>query len=418
MATKNLLAKLIILLGFVSAGVQGAWAVSPSFWIKDVGYYAYTSASGVGVADVVSYRGNAETLTIPAYVNNGSITYQVKCIKYYSNDTPVDISTVKTLIFEGAISFSGQLGYPTFDCPALENIIFKAGVPNLTDRYSRYFGSRTGITAHVTGKTDDEIAVMKDNTTVWSDFADIVPYNEAVSETVNVYLTVEHAWVKVDDTSIATQGTETRSFQKNKHGNFTFEANNNYFTYDLYEVYVNGKNIKDEMTQSDSWNQYTIPDITSDVYIRIVGKQPGKDCWAAATEGATVTIKVNDETAKTITEYSYFSHNMVSTDQVEITFTPDEGYELYKFYYGVSNIMDASQLQPVAQGDGSYKITFTFGTLTYNLGSLAGCNLLLVFKPTGSGSGSGTSPTTFDLNGDGTVDVSDIDKLIEEINKQ
>jgi hypothetical protein len=154
------------------------------------------------------------------------------------------------------------------------------------------------------------------------------------------------------------------------------------------------------------------------VYIRIVGKQPGKDCWAAATEGATVTIKVNDETAKTITEYSYFSHNMVSTDQVEITFTPNEGYELYKFYYGVGNVMDASQLQPVAQGDGSYKITFTFGTLTSNIGTLMGCNLILVFKPVGSGSGSGTSPTTFDLNGDGTIDVSDIDKLIEEINKQ
>lgn len=417
MATKNLLAKLIILLGFVSAGVQGAWAVSPDFWIKDVGYYTYTSF-GVDVVDVVAYRGNAETLTIPAYVNNGSETYQVKRIKYYDDDTSVDISSVKTLIFEGAISFRGYSSYPTFNCPALENIIFKAGVPNLTNNFNRYFGERRGITAHVTGKTDDEIAEMKNNTAVWSDFKDIVPYNEAVSETVNVYVTVEHAWVKADGTSIPTQGTETRSFQKNKHGNFTFEANNNYFTYDLYEVYVNGKNIKDEMTQSDSWNQYTIPDITSDVYIRIVGKQPGVDCWAAASDGATVQIKVNDETAKTITEYSYFSHIMVSTDQVEITFTPDEGYELYKFYYGVSNIMDASQLQPVAQGDGSYKITFTFGTLTSNLGSLAGCNLLLVFKPTGSGSGSGTSPTTFDLNGDGNVDVSDIDKLIEEINKQ
>ena len=349
MATKNLLAKLIILLGFVSAGVQGAWAVSPSFWIKDVGYYTYTSF-GVDVVDVVSYRGNAETLTIPAYVNNGSKTYQVREVKYYGSDPLVDISSVKTLIFEGAISFSGSLGDPTFNCPALENIIFKAGVPNLTDNYRRYFGSRTGITAHVTGKTDEEIEEMKNNTAVWSDFADIVPYNEAESETVNVYVTVEHAWVKADGTSIPTQGTETRSFQKNKHGNFTFEAINNYFTYDLYEVYVNGKNIKDEMTQSDSWNQYTIPDITSDVYIRIVGKKPGVDCWAAASDGATVQIKVNDETAKTITEYSWFNKNMVSTDQVEITFTPNEGYELYKFYYGVGNVMDAWQCdgcQPV-----------------------------------------------------------------------
>ena len=418
MATKNLLAKLIILLGLFSAGVQGAWAVSLNFWIKDVGYYVYTSGSGVSVVAVVAYRGNAETLTIPAYVNDGSKTYQVERVKYYSDDTPVDISSVKTLIFEGAISFRGYSDDPTFSCPALENIIFKAGVPNLTDSYDRYFGSRKGITAHVTGKTDEEIEEMKNNTAVWSDFADIVPYNEAESETVNVYVTVEHAWVKADGTSIPTQGTETRSFQKNKHGNFTFEAINNYFTYDLYEVYVNGKNIKDEMTQSDSWNQYTIPDITSDVYIRIVGKKPGVDCWAAASDGATVQIKVNDETAKTITEYSWFNKNMVSTDQVEITFTPNEGYELYKFYYGVGNVMDASQLQPVAQGDGSYKITFTFGTLTSNIGTLMGCNLLLVFKPVGSGSGSGTSPTTFDLNGDGTIDVSDIDKLIEEINKQ
>lgn len=339
-------------------------------------------------------------------------------IKLNNRAAPVNISSVKTLIFEGYVSLLNDASHPTFNCPALTDIVFKGGSPSLSGSFSNYFGTRTGITAHVTDKTDEEIETLKNSTTVWSDFDDIVPYNEAVSETVNVYVTVEHAWVKADGTSIPTQGTETRSFQKNKHGNFTFEANNNYFTYDLYEVYVNGKNIKDEMTQSDSWNQYTIPDITSDVYIRIVGKKPGVDCWAAASDGATVKIKVNDEDAKTITEYSYFSHNMVSTDQVEITFTPNEGYELYKFYYGVGNVMDASQLQPVAQGDGSYKITFTFGTLTSNIGTLMGCNLLLVFKPVGSGSGSGTSPTTFDLNGDGTIDVSDIDKLIEEINKQ
>lgn len=413
MVQKNSFIRVIMMLCLFWAGASSAWA--DSFEIKGVSYKTWKSSTGVDCASVTGYTGTAETLTIPAYVSNGSTTYKVYDIKYTAGDAPVDISSVKTLIFEGFVYLRGN---PTFNCPALTDIIFKGGSPTLNDSFSKYFGTRTGITAHVSDKTDEEIATLKASTAVWSDFDDIVPYNEAVSETVNVYVTVEHAWVKADDTSIPTQGTETRSFQKNKHGNFTFEANNNYFTYDLYEVYVNGKNIKDEMTQSDSWNQYTIPDITSDVYIRIVGKKPGVDCWAAASDGATVKIKVNDETEKTITEYSYFSHNMVSTDQVEITFTPNEGYELYKFYYGVGNVMDASQLQPVAQGDGSYKITFTFGTLTSNIGTLMGCNLILVFKPVGSGSGSGTSPTTFDLNGDGNVDVSDIDKLIEEINKQ
>lgn len=417
MVQKNSFIRVIMMLCLFWAGASSAWAYDIE--IKGVQYTLETSYNGSSkYAVVTGYTGTAEKLTIPAYVSNGSTTYKVCDIKDSGGDAPVDISSVKTLIFEGFVILYGNSSTPTFTCPALTDIIFKGGSPTLNGSFSKYFGTRTGITAHVSDKTDEEIETLKYSTAVWSDFADIVPYNEAESETLNVYVTVEHAWVKADDTPIATQGTETRSFQKNKHGNFTFEANSNYFGYDLYEVYVNGKNIKDEMTQSDSWNQYTIPDITSDVYIRIVGKTPGVDCWASASDGATVKIKVNDETEKTITEYSYFSHNMVSTDQVEITFTPNEGYELYKFYYGVGNVMDASQLQPVAQGDGSYKITFTFGTLTYNIGTLMGCNLILVFKPVGSGSGSGTTPTTFDLNGDGNVDVSDIDKLIEEINKQ
>ena len=412
--------RLLLMLGLIMMSAQSAWAVN--FEVKGVQYYgyAYTYLDGTiyYLATVVGYNGTAETLTIPEYVTNGYNTYQVTGVKSASSDASVSISSVKKLIFEGSIGFNGNSNHPTFNCPALTDIVFKGGLPTLSDSYSKYFGTRTGITAHVTGKTDEEITELKENTSVWSDFADIVPYNEAVNETVNVYLTVEHARTIVGDTNISTQSTETRTFTRNKHSGFFFQVYNNYFTYDLYEVYVNGKNIKDEMTLNGSLYEYSVIDIADDVYIRIVGKKPGVDCWAAATDGATVKIKVNDETEKTITEYSYFSHNMVSTDQVEITFTPNEGYELYKFYYGVANVMDASQLQPVAQGDGSYKITFTFGTLTYNIGTLSGCNLILVFKPVGSGSGSGTNPTTFDLNGDGSIDVSDIDKLIEEINKQ
>ena len=256
MVQKNFFIRVIMMLCLFWAGASRAWAYD--FEIKGVQYSTWTSLSGNN-AVVTGYTGTAETLTIPAYVTNGSTTYKVGSIKNNSGNAPVDISSVKKLIFEGYVYLSGSSSNPTFTCPALTDIVFKGASPTLSGSYSAYFGTRTGITAHVTDKTDEEIETLKNSTTVWSDFYDIVPYNEAVSETLNVYLTVEHAWVKVDDTSIFTQGTETRSFQKNKHGNFTFEANNKYFTYDLYEVYVNGKNIKDEMTQSDSWNQYTIP---------------------------------------------------------------------------------------------------------------------------------------------------------------
>lgn len=418
MVQKNFFIRVIMMLCLFWAGASSAWAYD--FEIKGVQYTLVAPYFGGGYYAVVTgYTGTAETLTIPAYVSNGSTTYKVDVIKDNNEAAPVDISSVKTLIFEGFVYLNGNSSNPTFNCPALTDIIFKGGSPTLNDSFSKYFGTRTGITAHVSDKTDDEIATLKNSTAVWSNFANIVPYNEAESETVNVYVTVEHAWAVADGTTISTAGTDTRTITKNKHANFYFEAVNSYSTYDLYEVYVNGKNVKDEMNVSDAWYNYTVTDITSDVYIRIVGKQKGKDCWAATSDGATVTIKVNDETAQQITEYSMFNKNLVSTDQIEITYTPNEGYELSKFYYGVSNIADIDLFKPVDQGDGSYKISFTFGTLTSNVGSLAGCNLILVFKPTGSGSGSGSGTTTgFDLNQDGKIDVSDIDKLIEEINKQ
>ena len=166
MATKNLLAKLIILLGLFSAGVQGAWAVGVNFWIKDVGYHIMTSFNGK--VEVVSYRGSAETLTIPDYVSNGSSTYQVMYIKDMGSDPSVDISSVSTLIFEGGIIFENSSSTPTFYCPNLSTIIFKGALPTLNNNFNRYFGERRGITAYITGKTDEEIEEMKNNTAVWN----------------------------------------------------------------------------------------------------------------------------------------------------------------------------------------------------------------------------------------------------------
>jgi len=414
MATKNLLAKLIILLGFVSAGVQGAWAVSPSFWIKDVGYFVYAS-SGVDVVDVVAYRGNAETLTIPAYVNNGSKTYQVKRIKFFDDDISVDISSVKTLIFEGAISFSGTSSYPTFNCPALENIIFKAGVPNLTNSYSRYFGSRKGITAHVTGKTDDEIAVMNNNTAVWSDFADIVPYNEAVSENVKIYVTTEYAspgnGIMFQDASgQSIYGAGSKVYTKNKHLDYTFYiADGNYSV--PKNVYVNGKEVLAEMEDASSDNpfysgtnpkKYTLENVTADAYIRITAEDTRDQFVLGVGRGGKVTLFDGEDVVQNNNTLVFYVNK---NEHRALTITPDEGYEFDIFWWDGYNISTGMGdiITVEAQGDGSYVASVS-----------GGGKMVVTFKPVGSGS----STSTFDLNGDGTIDVSDIDKLIEEINKQ
>lgn len=175
---------LFLLLALIMMSAQSAWALDPTFWINDVGYYIEN-----GAAVVLSYRGNAETLTIPESVSNGSNTYKVKEVQYFSSNMygdiyygSVDISSVKTLIFEGPITFIGRVANPTFTCPNLEDIFFKGDVPILSGSFDKYFGTRRGITAHITGKTNEEIEAMKTSAAVWCEFEDIVPITDTLTE--------------------------------------------------------------------------------------------------------------------------------------------------------------------------------------------------------------------------------------------
>ena len=169
------LRKLFLLICLITAGVQSAWG-DDYFWLNDVQYYIFNGT--YSYVHVVSYTGDAETLTIPASVSDGSNTYSVKDIKIHANGTPVDISSVRTLIIEGNKRFMSSSEAPTFNCPNLEKIIFKGDLPTLTNSFNDYFGTRRGIIAYVTGKTVEEVEQLKNNTAVWCDFEDIVIYHE------------------------------------------------------------------------------------------------------------------------------------------------------------------------------------------------------------------------------------------------
>lgn len=197
--------KLFLLLALIVAGAQSAWAVDPAFWVNDVGYW-YNVLTGE--AFVVSYRGSAETLIIPDTVSNGSNKYPVKKIKKSYNDDPVYIPTVKTIIFEGKIYLVNDTDIPTFNCPALTDIVFKGGTPALEDSFSNYFGTREGkyITAHVADKTAEEIAEMKTSAAVWCDFADILPLTDTYTQ--NIVCVGGKGTVKVHYTTSGTTTTK------------------------------------------------------------------------------------------------------------------------------------------------------------------------------------------------------------------
>ena len=415
MVQKNSFIRVIMMLCLFWAGASSAWA--DSFEIKGVSYKTWKSSTGVDCASVTGYTGTAETLTIPAYVSNGSTTYKVYDIKYTAGDAPVDISSVKTLIFEGFVYLRGNSSTPTFNCPALTDIIFKGGSPTLNDSFSKYFGTRTGITAHVSDKTDEEIETLKYSTAVWSDFADIVPYNEAESETVNIYVTMEedspaHSAMFKINSSQYIYGSGSKVYTRNKHADLTFfVADGTYAT--TKNVFVNGKDVLQDMEadpedspfyDAENVKKYTLQDLKTDVYIRIIPQDKNDEFALSVGRGGKVVFEKNGTNTVQNNNTMYFS--IGKTEHMPLTVIPDEGYELDFFWWDGTFITNnvGSQITIEPQGDGTY---------IYNVSG--GGKFFVAFKPVDS---SGSTVSTYDLNGDGFIDVSDIDKLIEEINKQ
>ena len=415
MVQKNFFIRVIMMLCLFWAGASSACA--DDFEIKGVSYTTWTTFAGVVCAVVTGYTGTAETLTIPAYVTNGSTTYRVMNIKLNNRAAPVNISSVKTLIFEGYVSLINDASHPTFNCPALTDIVFKGGSPSLSGSFSNYFGTRTGITAHVTDKTDEEIETLKNSTTVWSDFYDIVPYNESVRETVNIYVTMEedspaHSAMFKINSSQYIYGSGSKVYTRNKHADLTFfVADGTYAT--TKNVFVNGKDVLQDMEadpedspfyDAENVKKYTLQDLKTDVYIRIIPQDKNDEFALSVGRGGKVVFEKNGTNTVQNNNTMYFS--IGKTEHMPLTVIPDEGYELDFFWWDGTFITNnvGSQITIEPQGDGTY---------IYNVSG--GGKFFIAFKPVGS---SGSTVSTYDLNGDGFIDVSDIDKLIEEINKQ
>lgn len=374
---KNLFTKIILLLCLITAGVQSAWALDPTFWVKDVGYYAY-SLNGSDYVAVLSYRGNAETLTIPAYVTNGSKTYQVTSVKYYGNEDPVDISTVKTLIFEGGISLRTFRSEDTrtFKCPNLRDIFFKGGLPMLSGEYADYFDNNGEITAHVTGRSAEEIAEMN-NATVWCDFYAIVPYNEAESEPVNVYVTVEEdspgqgVMFQIDDDRYI-YGSGSRLFQTMIHSDLTFYvADGSKAT--PKQVFVNGRDVLPFMTVPetnpfyDSANPkvYTISNVSGDTYIRVIAEDLVDQYTVSAGQGGCVKFDFNG-VQQTVEGGNSQSFSLAKGQSLSLTIRPDEHSVFDRFWRdGIDMTDDVTftkqidgSLATTVEGGGQYLATF------------------------------------------------------------
>ena len=420
MATKNLLAKLIILLGFVSAGVQGAWAdrylymlIKDNVEYGDLTFDVYNCESvGDGysfkapnyyLAVLKSIGGNADEVVVPAAVEYDGETYRVGAV-----DGQVTNNSVYKLTFESDINFYRQLprvsetGETEFTLsgslylPNLHKIVFKGNVENMrynTHRldcvnlkeiyfmnnvlptfdgfWSLYSTSPAGnITAYVVNKTVSELNTLRAKP-VWKEFKDLLLYTpDPEGVDVNVYVTVEEAspgqgvTFQIDGDRYI-YGSGSKLFQTMIHSNLTFYvADGSKAT--PKQVFVNGRDVLPFMTVPETnpfYNganpkEYTISNVSGDTYIRVIAEDLVDQYTVSAGQGGCVKFDFNG-VQQTVEGGHSQSFPLAKGESKSLTIRPDEHFVFDRFWRDGVDVTDVTTF--TKQIDGSLATTVEGG---------------------------------------------------------
>ena len=420
MATKNLLAKLIILLGFVSAGVQGAWAdrylymlIKDNVEYGDLTFDVYNCESvGDGysfkapnyyLAVLKSIGGNADEVVVPAAVEYDGETYRVGAV-----DGQVTNNSVYKLTFESDINFyrqlprvsitgeteftlSGSLYLPNLhkivfkgnvenmrysthrlDCVNLEEIYFMNNVlPTFDGFWSLYSTSTAGnITAYVVNKTVSELNTLRAKP-VWREFKDILLYTpDPEGVDVNVYVTVEMTSLGQGvmfqiDGDRYIYGSGSKLFQTMIHSNLTFYvADGSKAT--PKQVFVNGRDVLPFMTVPETnpfYNganpkEYTISNVSGDTYIRVIAEDLVDQYTVSAGQGGCVKFDFNG-VQQTVEGGHSQSFQLAKGESKSLTIRPDEHFVFDRFWCDGIDVTDVTTF--TKQIDGSLATTVEGG---------------------------------------------------------
>lgn len=420
MATKNLLAKLIILLGFVSAGVQGAWAdrylymlIKDNVEYGDLTFDVYNCESvGDGysfkapnyyLAVLKSIGGNADEVVVPAAVEYDGETYRVGAV-----DGQVTNNSVYKLTFESDINFyrqlprvsetgeteftlSGSLYLPNLhkivfkgnvenmrynthrlDCVNLEEIYFMNNVlPTFDGFWSLYSTSTAGnITAYVVNKTVSELNTLRAKP-VWKEFKDLLLYTpDPEGVDVNVYVTVEEAspgqgvMFQIDGDRYI-YGSGSKLFQTMIHSDLTFYvADGSKAT--PKQVFVNGRDVLPFMTVPETnpfYNganpkEYTISNVSGDTYIRVIAEDLVDQYTVSAGQGGCVKFDFNG-VQQTVEGGNSQSFQLAKGESKSLTIRPDEHFVFDRFWCDGIDVTDVTTF--TKQIDGSLATTVEGG---------------------------------------------------------
>ncbi|MBQ9636696.1 MAG: hypothetical protein IJV36_02210 [Prevotella sp.] len=383
----------------------------------------YESTWGYTQVDAYLLNLNGVTtaeFTVPPAITVGSRVYNVRGIKK-SDGTTRSNTKITSLTFaatslnsndDGGLSLLGLTNLKKLYITGNTNM--KISAPSLTDIYltslpgdnwARQVENRSQITLHVAGADESWIAEKTANgVAYWTDFKAIVPYSET-EETIKVHVSVTNATFygtgseKVQDLS---GSTATAVFEKPKFSDYTFRVESVGWS-TLRHVLVNGKDVTSELsTASSTSKEYTAYTLSGDTYIQVVYDDPLMDVYFSASLGGKMSFTMNS--GSWFVENSQEKADHLQGKNYEVTIRPNEGYVLATLWKNGTDITENLTEQQDAEG--------TYYTMTISNTQSAFYFCSFQKDPDAVGS------TDYDLNGDGEINVSDIDKLIERINAQ
>ncbi|MBO4443594.1 MAG: leucine-rich repeat domain-containing protein [Bacteroidaceae bacterium] len=309
-------------------------------------------------AYVEEFTGTSTEIVIPATITDGGQTYNVKGLRYnpMTEQITATLSSnyVQTIRVENKFSFYPDDSNPTFNCPNLKTIYFEGASPWFSGLYTSYFASPATkkITVYLSDKTEQEISDMTTNAAVWSDFLRVLPMSN-INVKRNVNLSISHARLQVGDNYYVND----KSLQVDMYSDLTFYVYKEYSPWILQSVRVNGQEIIDEMVDAGTYCWFELKNITSDVYISVMGEKIDNEVNVICSYGGTCYSPDANISGGVIqpNNRQTIRWNKSEEDGSYLKIIPNEGYTLDKVYY---NSFDNTYMV-TDNGDGTFTYPLT-----------------------------------------------------------
>ncbi len=233
-------------------------------------------------------------------------------------------------------------------------------------------------------------------------------------ENIDVTVTAKGAWFSpyVGDAEAVFSSTNdpvTKTFSLVPYSDFLIRVQKTYGSYTLKHVYLNGKDIISEMTEDGSALIYQLRDLTSDTFIQVEGESGSQYVELYNGEGGTLTYTDQDGEAQNCKagKMNYIRYDKTK-GEIAVTVTPQEGWEFSLFTIGGMPITEPSKNPSTDYQGNGYLIDNGNGTYKFYINDdNLNKSRVVVFKRKAG-----------DVNGDGAVDVNDIDEVVKHINEQ